>query len=219
MQQHRDIVGACAPNEIGRKSRIGVKQRTAACGRRVERQKPFSAIGRHATRIVVQDGSRPSDPFTQLQQFVDLLLVLGNRDAWFAVPRVGGEFIRRNVGKNRRGKGAKRHSGERGGVETGAVVADDRECLTGAKTQFLERSRERENLGENVGPVSLLPHAAVALPERGTLAGLCCVARQRRNQRRRPAVIRDRPRRNERKALRHVHDAASARRAAARWPR
>ena len=146
-------------------------------------------------------------------------MVLGNRDARLAVARIGGEFVRRNVGKYRRWKCAQRHRGECRGVETRAVVAYYRKRLTGAQPQRLELRCERKNLGENVGPVSFLPDAAVAFPESGTLAGFRRVARQRCNQRRGPAIIRDRPRRNGWNALRHVHDAVSARLAAARWPK
>ena len=115
--------------------------------------------------------------------------------------------------------GSYAHGGEHGGVETRAVVTDDGERLTVKQTQLLERCRKRKDLGEYVGPISFLPHAAVAFPESRTLAGFRGIARQRRNQRGRPAIRRDRPRRNDWKALRHVHDAVTARLAAARWPK
>ena len=57
MQQHCNVVGSRAPDQIGRKSRIGVNQGAAARDCRVERQQPCGLVGRNprgsSYRIVV----------------------------------------------------------------------------------------------------------------------------------------------------------------------
>ena len=121
-------------------------------------------------------------PLSQLEQLVDLLLVFGDRDARLAVARIGREFVRRHVRKHRGGKGAQGHRRKNCAVKARTVVPDHRERLSRTEAECFKRRRERNDLGKDVGPASLLPHAAVTLAESGPITGFRGVTRERRDQ-------------------------------------
>ena len=216
MQQHGDVVGARAADQIGHQRRIGFNQGAPARDGRVERQTPLGFVRHEPAWIVIEDRRRSAGALAQFKQFVDLFLVFGDRDAWRAVTRVRRELIGRHVRKDGRWERAQRHGRKRRAIEARAVVADHRQRLAGAKAERFQRRRQRHHLGERLRPVSLLPHPAVALAKRGAAAGFRRITRQRRDQGGGTALFRDRPGRHQGRAQRHIHDTASARRAAAR---
>ena len=193
MQQHGDVVGLRlvdeAPDEIG----LARQPLAALRDQCIERHQTGQVVGIEPTLVIVEDGGDAAGRVAQLQQLVDLLLILGDADGRRAMAGRDDQLLERNVRKDRRREGAQHVGGEHGVIEPRAVVADHGHRGAGDQAGLLEPRRHRGDLREDLAPVLLLPDAVAPLTEGDAIAELGGIAGERRDQRRRLAIGRDRP--------------------------
>ena len=105
-----------------------------------------------AARVVVNDVPQRWRVLAQFQQLVDLLLVLGQREARLRFAGEMEHLLGRGVGVYRHRIALERAGGQHAEVQANAVVAEHQHRVSGGETQLLETGRDGQHLVEHLLP-------------------------------------------------------------------
>jgi len=193
MQQDGNIIRPAALHEIANQLLLGCKAAPAVGEQRIERDQAFDLVGGKPARVVVYDALRAPQSLTQLEQLVDLLLILGDGYRRCTVSRVVDELLRRHVGEYWSWKGPQGRCGDRGHVQSIAIVADGGHGLSGDQAELIKGRRRGQHVLVEPLPGDFLPDAEVALAHGHLAAVVHGVACQCGHQRRGLTVLKARP--------------------------
>ena len=126
----------------------------------------------HSAVISVQDSIDPGTFVLDLQHFVDLLLVFADDEPRLGVLQDVLHFLRYCVLVNRDGNRADRLCCDDRPVQSGSVVADDRNAVAALQAQCFEAARNGFDFAGHFVPRPGLPDAEVLLAHGWTVGSL-----------------------------------------------
>jgi hypothetical protein len=136
----------------------------------LERHEEGLAVRAQAARVVVHDRLEPRAPRAHVQELVDLLLVLDDREAGLRVVEDVFHLLLDPVLVERHRHAAERLGGEHRPVELRAVVADDGDLVAATEAEGREPQGDQACVLEVVAPGVGLPDPVVLLPDGDAVA-------------------------------------------------
>jgi hypothetical protein len=132
----------------------------------------------HAAGIVIDDVLQRADLGHDLQQLVDLLLVLDDREADAGILHDEQHLVGHRVLVERNRHPAQGLRGAHHHVEVRPVVADDGEVVAAPETEFREAAGERPHALGNLGPGQGLPDPEILFAHRRSVGAIPRVIEQ-----------------------------------------
>jgi hypothetical protein len=136
-----------------------------------------------AARLVVHDVLDGRAGFSEVEHFVHLLLVFGERKAQMRFLDEVADLVGRSVRVGRHGVTAEHSRSEHAHVEVGAVVAEHEQGVFAAKTHALQARSAGQRCFEHLRPGGFLPNAQVFFTHGNAVAEHFGIAREDANQR------------------------------------
>ena len=156
--EHDGVVGAASLGHLGR-HQVGARREPpgAALLDLVVGQQPF--VVPEPARIVVQHDAERRHLLLDLQELVDLLLVLGQRETRAGMLDDIGKLVGHRILVDRHRHAAQRLRRAHRPIESRPVVAHHDQPVAAAKAQIGQARRQQADLGGDMGPVVGLPDA------------------------------------------------------------
>ena len=181
VEHHRDVLGRALGHFGVEVPGIGAVELAALFLQPGERE--HALVVAHPALVVEVDVPERGHLGHRLLHLVDLLLVLDDRVGDLGVVQHVDEVGRGGVLVHRHRHAAQRLRGGHRPVQTGAVVADDREVHAAAESLRGQPAGKRANLGGGLAPRPGLPDAEVLLAHRRVVAANRRVMQQQARKR------------------------------------
>ena len=184
MHEHRRIPPGCARAiSSSRSVRLRREQLRALCLERVPRDQAWIGVSGQSARIVVDDVFDRRALLAQIEDLVDLLLVLGERETRARFVNEVADLVERRIRERRHRVSAERAGGQHPGVKSRPVVAEHQHDVARFETQSLKTGCAAKHDIKQLPPRRLLPDALAFLAHRDTVGKGLGIPRQNADQR------------------------------------